>query len=51
MNFEIPVYCPQCKAIYRSGYVLDETSRIDVGAGNMFRLSQGTFGRAYGRRF
>jgi hypothetical protein len=41
MNFEIPVYCPQCKAIYRSGLVLDETSRIGVGAGNMFTCPKG----------
>jgi hypothetical protein len=41
MIFEIPVYCPQCKAIYKSGLRLDETSRIGIGAGSKFACPKG----------
>ena len=41
MRFEIPVYCPQCNAVYRSGLVLDETSRINVAPGSAFACPKG----------
>jgi hypothetical protein len=41
LNFEIPVYCHQCNAVYRSGMVLDETSRINVGPGSAFICPRG----------